>query len=357
MSEARARPDAQVQIQGFIFATLLLDPEMTIVEANNAAEEMLGKSAQRMVGAKLGEVIGFGEKRIGERLGEDEAQLVARGTPLQIGGRSVLGNVTVSPLPTHPGWRVLTLTDAGQDDMARTGPDDAALVAPAVLAHEIKNPLAAIRGAGQLVARKLGDKDRRLATVISDEVDRIARLIDRMQGLGAVATEPLEAINLHEAIRSACRSVRAGSDGAFALEEEFDPSIPPVLASRDALEQVIGNLVANARNAAAGRDEATVCVRTRFVSGLVLNAIRLGRPVKLPVEVRISDNGPGIDPKIENRIFEPFVSGSSGGQGLGLALVKKLVDDMHGRISHERDSSHGWTHFRVHLAIAPQDRR
>ena len=352
VSKAGGRPDAQAQIQGFIFATLLLDPEMTIVEANNAAEEMLGKSAQRMIGAKLRDVIDFGEKRIGERLGGDEAQLVARGTPLQIGERSMFGNVTVSPLPTHPGWRVLTLTDAGQDDMARVGPDDAALVAPAVLAHEIKNPLAAIRGAGQLVARKLDDKDRRLATVISDEVDRIARLVDRMQGLGAVTTEPLEAINLHEAIRSACRSVRAGSDAGFVLEEEFDPSIPPVVASRDALEQVIGNLVANARNATAGRDDATVCVRTRFVSGLVLNAIRLGRSVKLPVEVRISDNGPGIDPKIENRIFEPFVTGRAGGQGLGLALVKKLVDDMNGRISYERDASHGWTHFRVHLAIA-----
>ena len=78
----------------------------------------------------------------------------------------------------------------------------------------------------------------------------------------------------------------------------------------------------------------------------------LGRPVKLPIEVQVSDNGPGIDPAVRDHIFEPFVSSKKNGQGLGLALVNKLVRDMNGRISHERDESGGWTHFRVHLPMA-----
>ena len=74
-----------------------------------------------------------------------------------------------------------------------------------------------------------------------------------------------------------------------------------------------------------------ITVRTRFVSGMVLNVIRLGRPVKLPIEIQVSDNGPGIDPALRDHIFEPFVSSKTNGQGLGLALVSKLVRDMDGR--------------------------
>ncbi len=346
------RPDAQAQIQGFVFATLLLDPQMCIVEANNAAEEMLGRSATRMIGSALGDVVAFEEQRLPERLGAGDARLIARGTSIRIGERVLAANVTVSPIPGHTGWRMMTLTDAGQDDMAGPVDGEGALRTPAVLAHEIKNPLAAIRGAGQLIARKLDEKDRRLAMVIANEVDRIARLIDRMQRLGSATTEPVGPVNLYEVIRGACQSVRAGSSADFVIEEHFDPSIPAVLASRDALEQVLVNLIANARDACLEREEPLVRVRTRFASGLALNAIRFGRSVKLPVEITISDNGAGIDKTIERQIFEPFVTGKKGGQGLGLALVKKLVGDMNGRISHERDQGAGMTHFRIHLPIA-----
>ena len=347
-----ARPDAQAQIQGFVFATLLLDPDLRVAEANNAAEEMLGRSAKRMVGSRLTELMQFEETRLPERLGTGDARLIARGTTLRIGERAMAANVTVSPVLTHPGWRVMTLSDAGQDDMAGPDEGEGALRTPAVLAHEIKNPLAAIRGAGQLIARKLDQKDRKLATVIADEVDRIARLIDRMQRLGSVTPEPVGPVNLHEVIRSACQSVRAGSAQDFVIEEEFDPSIPAVLASRDALEQVLINLISNARDACLASHEPLVRVRTRFVSGFALNTIRFGRSVKLPVEITVADNGPGIDKAIERQIFEPFVTGKKGGQGLGLALVKKLVGDMGGRISHERDTGSGMTLFRIHLPVA-----
>jgi two-component system, NtrC family, nitrogen regulation sensor histidine kinase GlnL len=74
------------------------------------------------------------------------------------------------------------------------------------------------------------------------------------------------------------------------------------------------------------------------------------------VELRVSDNGPGVDPALREHIFEPFVTTKKSGQGLGLALVRKLVLDMNGRISHERDEAHGWTHFRVHLPLAVEPR-
>jgi two-component system nitrogen regulation sensor histidine kinase GlnL len=136
------------------------------------------------------------------------------------------------------------------------------------------------------------------------------------------------------------------------VREEFDPSLPPVLANEGALVQVLINLISNARDACEDAKDPEIVLRTRFVSGLVMNVIRLGRPVKLPIEVQVSDNGPGIDPALRDHIFEPFVSSKKNGQGLGLALVNKLVRDMDGRIGHERDESGGWTHFRVHLPMA-----
>jgi two-component system nitrogen regulation sensor histidine kinase GlnL len=265
-------------------------------------------------------------------------------------------NLTVSSLPSDPGWRVLTLSDAGQGE--RLGEDERAgtLRAPAVLAHEIKNPLSAIRGAAQLLARKVGAGEQAMTSLITDEVDRIASLVDRMQRLGREKLEPVGPCNLHAAIRRACNTVRAASVTPFALVEEFDPSLPPVLANEGALVQILVNLVTNARDACAGAARADgapqVTIRTRFVSGLVMNVFRLGRPVKLPIEVQVSDNGPGVDPALADSIFEPFVSSKPNGQGLGLALVHKLVRDMDGRIGHERDEAAGLTHFRVNLPQA-----
>jgi two-component system nitrogen regulation sensor histidine kinase GlnL len=95
-------------------------------------------------------------------------------------------------------------------------------------------------------------------------------------------------------------------------------------------------------------------VQTRFVSGLAFSASRQGRAVPLPIEITVSDNGPGIDPALRDHVFEPFVSSKPSGQGLGLSLVRKLVRDMSGNISHERDTRAGITHFRLHLPQAPR---
>nr|WP_296717091.1 ATP-binding protein [Erythrobacter sp.] len=354
---ADSLPDARAQIAGLIFAVLLIDDAGRIAEVNHAAESLLGTSASRIVGASLAERIGPLDKRVEARLRETDEALVARDLVISTGNTEARVNMTVSPLGSFPGWRVVTLSEIGYEDPAHKQGGDAMLGAPAVLAHEIKNPLAAIRGAGQLIARKLPDADKKLARMITDEVDRIARLIDRMQQLGSTRTGPVEPCNPHEAIRAAIATLRAaeGERGAVEIREEFDPSLPPVLANRDALEQVLINLVSNARDAALGGEgPAEITVQTRFVSGLAFSAVRHGRAVPLPIEITVTDNGPGISPELRDHVFEPFVSSKVSGQGLGLSLVRKLVRDMNGNISHDRDQRSGLTHFRLHL---PQARR
>ncbi len=351
MSEAGGPPGARAQLAGLVFGTMLLDPKMTIVEANPACEEMLGRSAHRMVGQLLFDIVGIDDVRVAEHSREEAVPLVARGVTIRTGERERRVNLSISPLTSHPGWRVVTLSDAGQEEMGEEA-HSSRLSAPAVLAHEIRNPLAAIRGAGQLVARKLDEKDRPLADLIGTEVARIASLIDRMQRLGARKAEPNSPLNLHESIRRAMGTVRGAGLHGVEIVEEFDPSLPPVMGNEEALEQVMINLLANARDACAGRDGAEITVKTRYISGLIFNAIRPGRSVRLPIELTVSDNGPGIDPELRDHVFEPFVSSKKSGQGLGLALVRRLVHDMDGRIAHERDEKAGCTHFRIHLPAA-----
>lgn len=349
------RPENQTLFNSLVFAALLLDEDGKIVECNPSAESMLGRSAKRLVNRAVQEIVSITDDRVMALFSQNETALVAREVWLRIEGREQRVNLTISPVNGYPGWRVLTLSDAGRDDASK---DDQGTVAskgaPSILAHEIKNPLAAIRGAAQLVERKLPDANKSLAKMIRDEVDRIARLIDRMQRLGSTTTEPRAPANLHESIRAAIGTVKAANPQSIRIVEEFDPSIPPVLVNRDALEQVFINLISNALDAVANVEEPRVWVRTRFVSGMAFSAMRFGRRVKLPIEISVTDNGGGIHPDLRAHIFEPFVSSKKSGQGLGLALVRKLLGDMEGRITHERDTLGGKTHFRIHLPVATE---
>ncbi|MEL7318635.1 MAG: ATP-binding protein, partial [Pseudomonadota bacterium] len=325
-------------------------------------EALLGTGAKMLVGAQLTDVVRSLDERVADLLARGEGALIARDIRVRFSGEESPVNLSMSALPAHPGWRVVTISEFGHESVASDERASPAVGAPSILAHEIKNPLAAIKGAAQLIARKLPHGDKSLARMITDEVDRIARLIDRMQQLGSQTAEPGAPCNPHEAIRSAIATVRAAGIEGVEIVEEFDPSLPQVLAHRDALEQVLINLISNARDACVptrrieGADSARVgriTIRTRYVSGLVVSALRIGSKVRLPIEITVTDNGVGVDPTLRDRLFEPFVSSKSHGQGLGLALVRKLMHDMNGSISHEREIAKGLTHFRLHLAVAP----
>ena len=112
MRTTAARPDAQAQIAGLIFAVLLVDQNHRIAEANHAAEVLFERSAKRIVGQDLFEVLRIDDDRLQERLGESDEQLIARGIPLRVGPSGHVANITASPLAGFPGWRVLTISDA-----------------------------------------------------------------------------------------------------------------------------------------------------------------------------------------------------------------------------------------------------
>lgn len=363
-------PDAQHQLATLPLAVLLLAPGLSIASANPAAEQLLGQSQRRLAGRRLTDTLQFDDYGMNfvDRIREGEAPVSARAIAVTIpGSGSRRLDITVSPIAAEPGWQLVTLHDnsavgALDDDCVAVG--TMTLRVPEVLAHEIKNPLAGIRGAAQLLARRIGEQDRSLTDLIVGEVDRVAKLIDQMQTLSRRTASPVAPCNLHELARCAIAVLDAAADadgradpGRIRIEEEFDPSLPPVLSSADGLVQVLINLLSNAREACMGVPMSRIVVQTRFASGLTLHPSPSEKPVRLQVEIRVSDNGPGVDPAMRDHIFEPFVTTKKTGQGLGLPLVRKLLREMNGRISHERDEAAGWTHFRVHLPLAEDLRR
>lgn len=352
-------PDARRQLASLPLAVVLLGPGMRIASANPLAEHFFGQGDRLLARHMLTDLVRFDDPRMIERLADAEAPLSVREAAVVVRGRGPRSiDITTAPVADCPGWQLMTIQDnsafeaLGEDS---GGGDSLFLRGPEILAHEIRNPLAGIRGAAQLLARKLDDGDRPLTDLITAEVDRVAGLIERMQLLSGRTMPPVKPCNLHEIVRRAIAVIEAGcpqGQPGLVIREEFDPSLPSVLGEPDGLVQVLLNLLDNARDACAGLQDATILVRTRFSSGLQLQAAEDRAPVRLPIEVRISDNGPGVPATMREHLFEPFVTSKKSGHGLGLAVVRKLVRDMNGRISHERDEAAGLTHFRIHLPMA-----
>ena len=217
-----------------------------------------------------------------------------------------------------------------------------------MIAHEIKNPLAGIAGAAQLLSMRLGAEDREMTDLIVGETRRIVALLDQVEQFGNLRPPDLRPVNVHDVLDRARRSAAVGFGAHMTFEESYDPSLPPALGDDDQLVQAFQNLMRNA--AEAQSDGGRIRLRTYYETSL-----RLRRPdgtgAALPLQVAIEDDGPGIAPEIADHVFEPFVSGRENGTGLGLALVSKIVTQHGGWLS--VDSVPGRTVFRISLAVAP----
>ncbi len=329
-------------------AVVLIDPKGKIGYANSEAELLLNISERAMQGHPIDYVLlppaGYADRRAG--LG-----FAAFDTIIETlrGGR-VRVDFVEAMVADHPGWRIVTLHGGptakrlGQADRAAAR---AAVGAVAMLAHEIKNPLSGIRGAAQLLAD--GADTPELTTLIVTEVDRIAALIDRMQDF--TDTRPLNpaAHNIYPLLDHARRVAMAGFGRGITIEERFDPSLPPVMVDSDALLQVALNLLKNACEATHHQADRRVILTTAFRHGMATPATNAKPRRRLPIELCVIDNGPGAPADIADHLFDPFVSGKPEGQGLGLALVDKLVRDMGGIVQYAREGNPEVTIFRVML--------
>ena len=217
-----------------------------------------------------------------------------------------------------------------------------------MLAHEIKNPLAGITGAAQLISMSVTGEDLELTDLIVAETRRIVKLLDQVEEFGNVRPPARKPVNIHDVLDRARKSAAVGFAAHMRIEDDYDPSLPLTFADPDQLQQVFLNLIKNA--AEAGQQGGTIRLRSFYEPGL---RVRRGDGSRgaVPLHVEISDDGPGIKPEIASHIFDPFVSGRDNGTGLGLALVSKIIADHDGWIA--VDSVPGRTVFRISLPVVP----
>jgi len=217
-----------------------------------------------------------------------------------------------------------------------------------MLAHEIKNPLAGISGAAQLLQMNAAGEDRELAELIREETDRIAKLVERVEVFGETGLWRRRLVNIHDVLDRAAKSAKLGFARHLRFIDNYDPSLPPTWGDADQLMQVMLNLLKNAAEAAPPVG-GVLMLKTAYRAGLKVRTPG-GVSASLPLQVEISDNGQGVPEALLPHLFEPFVTSKSTGSGLGLALVSKVITDHGGVVN--CDSQPGFTTFRILLPVA-----
>lgn len=352
----------------FTDAVLVLDRARKIVFVNQASEELTGRPKSRMLGHScrrvfprmpvLDEMIERVEQQ-GQSESHSEEHLLGH-------GRAILVRITCLPL-WDDGDRVrgtaLVIHDLSYqrtlEESARRNESLARLgTLVAGLAHEVRNPLAGIKGAAQLLEGRLaGDPDLQEYTqVICREVNRLSDLVQDLLTLGAPPKPQLRALNIHWVIQHVLQVAndeltRAG----IRLRCEFDPSLPDVLGDEAQLSQVLLNLLKNAIESMTATDPVspdrnTIRITSRMETDFHILRERDRSGQFLRIEV--ADQGSGIDAAHAAHVFEPFFTTKPRGTGLGLAISHRIVDE-HGGILRAFPGRSWGTIVSLTLPVAP----
>jgi len=330
---------------------MLTDQEFNINYLNPAGEMLFQLSSKKACQRKLAELItGPADllKQIRDALATGRP-FTRRALEIELVGMRLLSvDCTVTPVEEAGNTELLVellnvdrqLRLSKEESLLEQGDASRALVRS--LAHEIKNPLGGIRGAAQLLQSELAtDEQKEYTQVIIAEADRMRQLVDRMLGPNAVPRR--QQVNIHELLERVRTLVLAESNKSIVIHRDYDPSIPDFSADPDQLIQALLNLLRNAMQALDDNGEITL--RSR-----VLRQFTIGRTRhKLVLDLRVSDNGPGIPPALIERIFLPMITGRSEGTGLGLSIAQSLVNRHKGLI--ECNSKPGHTVFNILLPL------
>ena len=337
---------------------LLLDGDDIIILSNPAAESFLNLSTRSLVGQRIWEKV-----MIDAPLEAPFARARANRTSLFVNDVDVgsgenppmMCNLQFAPLQGSDDLMIVMISPREIASRVTQNHSSAKAAKSAIgmaemLAHEIKNPLAGITGAAQLLSMGLTTEDRELTDLIVEESRRIVKLLEQVEQFGNLRPPLLKPVNIHDVLDRARQSASVGFGAHMLYIEDYDPSLPRTMADADQLLQVFLNPLKNA--AEANRDGGAIRLHTFYDTSLRVRR-NDGTQSRLPLQIEIIDDGPGLPPAIAADVFEPFISGKENGTGLGLALVSKLIGDGGGWIT--VDSVPGRTCFRISLPLAPKE--
>lgn len=358
-----ARLDYESLLAGLPDAVVGVDETLSVVLWNPAAEALLARSARRAIGRTLKEIFPPDTslvRHLTDTLVTGESRSEAEAVVDAADGRPVQVSIVTAPLagrnrgPVESAVAVIRdMTRLRQlEAEVRRGETLAAVGRMAVgLAHEIRNPLGAIRGAVQLMQRELGDEVRwgEYTRVLLTEVARVNRIIEMLLDLGRPVQLRLVPLNLHQLLeRVALLSEEPASAQGVQIVRRYDPSLPPVLADEDRIIQVLHNLVRNGLEAMPGGGRLTLI--SRLSTNRLFAKIDLGHGQRAMAEVQVADEGEGIPEALRERLFTPFVTTKDRGLGLGLAISHRIVEEHRGML--QVDSSGRGTAVSCFLPLA-----
>lgn len=312
----------------------LVDADLRVRWINPALAESLALGARGVIGQPLGAVLADADAVAqAERVLAEQRPLQWRGGTLTTpGDRVVSADIAVQPFDGGLLLEVHALAEASPT----ASPLSATLRG---FAHEVKNPLAGLRGAAQLLHRRVENADlRALAGLIIDEADRLATLANRLlHNDGAAQFGP---VNIHQLLERLADLLQAESSSP-QLRHDYDPSVPDLHGDADRLQQVLLNLIRNAVEAGA----QALTLRTRIEHG-----VRVGeRMLRMALRVDVIDDGAGVPGTLRDTLFEPLVSGRADGTGLGLALSREIAHEHGGEL--RCSSRPGHTVFSLYLPL------
>ncbi len=351
-------PEAASLLNALPQVLLCVDAEDKLCFANTALEEQFQVPAALLRAKGLGAVLpqDSGLLALVGQARAHQASFVEYDVEISLlNGVRLVADIWARPLADQPEVVLIGVQSRAVERMierqqSHKGGARAVVGAAAMLAHEIKNPLSGIRGAAQLLEEGGGPGERELTRLICAEVDRIRALVDRMEIFTDARPLARAPENIHAILGHVRQLAEVGFARGIIIREHYDPSLPEVLCSREQLVQVFLNLLKNAAEA-VDKNTAEITLSTAYRHGMKVAVKGSNRRIAVPLEVCVTDNGPGAADDLADHLFEPFVSGKPNGTGLGLALVAKVVGDHGGVVEYHRTQEPARTTFRVLLPI------
>jgi two-component system nitrogen regulation sensor histidine kinase GlnL len=342
-------------LAGLPDAVIAIDSDGRVVFWNGAAEELTARSSRRAVGRALKDIFPFEDsliRRLHETLTSGESRSESETAVDTTDNRRVPVSLVTAPLFARDGTvegAVAVLRDLSRlqqlEGEVRRGETLAAAGRMAVgLAHEVRNPLGAIRGAVQLLQRELGAGSPlgEYTTVLLTEVDRVNRIIEQLLDLARPVQVRRVPLNLHQLFeRVALLQEEAARERGVTIVRRYDPSLPAILGDEDRLVQVFHNLVRNAIDAM--KHGGSVLLASRVSMNPLYGKIDSGSGQRIMVEAVVADEGSGIPTGLRSRIFDPFFTTKESGMGLGLAVCHRIVEEHNGSIQVDSVEGKGTT--------------